>query len=278
MSAVRKAVVVGTLRKSQMKEQLVKGKRLDGRDLLQQRNLSIELGVIEKASGSARVRLGDTEIVAGAKVETGRPFPDTPDQGLLIVTAEVLPIASAYAEPGPPNEEAIELARVSDRGIRESGMLDFSKLMIKKGEHVYSVFVDVAVLNDDGGLFDAASYAIVSALSTAKRPNTDLAEDGSLIVSDETSDLDVKTLPIATTFAKIHGKIVFDPNTEEQAMMEARLTLVTDSEGKFVAGQKGGSGVFTFDEMKELARISAERGIEIRKAVRDTIDNGSQKT
>src|SRR5258708_586550 len=101
-----------------MSELLSKGTRLDGRGLADIRDLTITTNVIEKAEGSCRVKLGNTELIAGVKVNLGTPFPDTPDKGLLIVSAEVLPLASPYAEPGPPDENTIELARVADRGIR----------------------------------------------------------------------------------------------------------------------------------------------------------------
>ncbi len=78
--------------------------RVDGRGLSDTRELTIETNVIEKAEGSARVKLGNTELIAGVKVNMGTPFPDTPDKGLLVVSAEVLPLASPYAEPGPPDE------------------------------------------------------------------------------------------------------------------------------------------------------------------------------
>ena len=75
-----------------MNEVLSRGMRLDGRGLCDMRELTIETNIIEKAEGSARVKLGNTELIAGVKVNLGTPFPDTPDKGLLIVSAEVLPL------------------------------------------------------------------------------------------------------------------------------------------------------------------------------------------
>jgi exosome complex component RRP42 len=97
-----------------------KGKRLDGRGLKTTGKSKIEQGLIEKAEGSARVLLGKTEVLVGIKVETGTPFPDTPNEGVMTVNAELVPLASPTFEPGPPDENSIELARIVDRGIRES--------------------------------------------------------------------------------------------------------------------------------------------------------------
>ena len=124
--SMKKNYVVETIRKAQLAQLLADGKRMDERRLDQTRELKIETGLIQKANGSARVTLGNTQVIAGVKIATGIPFPDTPDKGILMVNAEILPMASPYAEPGPPSEEAIELARVVDRGVRESQMVDLA--------------------------------------------------------------------------------------------------------------------------------------------------------
>ena len=116
--SMKKNYVVETIRKAQMVQLLAQGKRMDGRGLDQLRELKIETGVIPKANGSARVTLGNTQIIAGVKIATGIPFPDTPDKGFLMVNWEILALSSPYAEAGPPSPEAIELARVVDRGVR----------------------------------------------------------------------------------------------------------------------------------------------------------------
>ena len=133
-SSKRSTIIVEHLRRQAMWDSLARGKRLDGRGFTEQRPLEIEVDVIKKANGSARVKLGDSEVIAGVKVETGEPFEGLEDKGALIVTAEVLPTASPHAEPGPPDEEVIELARVVDRGVRESEMIDLGQLALVPGK------------------------------------------------------------------------------------------------------------------------------------------------
>src|ERR687889_408881 len=164
----RSTIIVEHLRRQQMWDFISKGKRLDGRRLDEMRPLEIELDIIKKANGSARVRLGDSEVVAGIKAETGEPFEGLENKGALIISAEVLPTASPYIEPGPPDEETIELARVVDRGIRESEMLDLDRLVLVPGKIVYTIFVDCSVINTDGNLLDTTLFAVVSGLSACK--------------------------------------------------------------------------------------------------------------
>src|SRR3990170_3115402 len=154
--------LITRVRQKQIGQTIEAGKRLDGRGLADYREFTIEEGLIERAEGSARIRLGKTEVLVGVKVETGAPFPDTPNDGVLTVNAELVPLASASFEPGPPDESSIELARIVDRGIRESKMVDSTKLCIEAGKKVFVVFVDVYVLNHDGNLIDASALAAVS--------------------------------------------------------------------------------------------------------------------
>jgi exosome complex component RRP42 len=269
MSAVKKVFVVEQLKRNQMNDLLAKGMRVDGRGLADYRDLKVTTNVIEKAEGSARVELGSTEVIAGVKANLGTPFPDTPDKGLLVVSAEVLPLASPYAEPGPPDENTIELARVADRGVRESGMIDVSKLVLVEGKHVYAIFVDVSILNVDGNLFDATSYAVVAALLTTRIPKYTVNEQGQPVKTEEMVPLPIQTVPVSVTMARIGDVLVVDPTSEEEGVMDARITLVTDDRGNLCAGQKGLPGSLTTDMVLSAAGTARLKGQNIRNVLKE---------
>jgi len=271
MSAVKKSVVVERLRKTQIVEFLSKGKRLDGRGLLDFRPIKIETGIIEKANGSARVQIGNTQVMAGVKIDVGDPFPDTPEMGLLIVNVEVLPLSSAYAEPGPPDEDAIELARVVDRGIRESKMVDLSKLVLIPGKKVLAIFVDVDILDTDGNLFDAASYATVASIATSIMPKFSVGENGQIKKEDESVPLQTDCIPVSITLAKINSEFLVDPTSEEEAVMDARITFTYDDDGNIRAGQKGQPGTLAFDQVKLAVNIGKSKAKEIREIIKESI-------
>ncbi len=261
--SMKKNYVVETIRKAQMLELLNRGKRVDERALDQHREITVQTGVIQKANGSAIVTLGDSQVLAGVKIATGAPFPDTPDKGLLVVNAEILPLASPYAEPGPPSEEAIELARVVDRGIRESEMVDLHKLCIVEGKTVYTVFVDVNIMNVDGNLFDATSYAVVCALRTAKMKKYAIEND-KVVMKDEETPVPVEKTPVSVTLARFGDKLVVDPNGEEEGAMDMRITITTDDDGNVCASQKGEASTITPAQVLEAADTSIRIGREIR--------------
>ncbi|MCL2509519.1 MAG: exosome complex protein Rrp42 [Methanomassiliicoccaceae archaeon] len=252
--------IISEIKRDHIMNLLKNGKREDGRGVDDLRDLQITTGCIESADGSARVKLGKTEVIAGVKIIPGTPFPDTPDSGVLTMGAELIPMAHPMFESGPPGEDAIELARVVDRGIRESGMVDVKALCITPGEEVWMCFVDIYALDYDGNLFDASNIATVCALRTATIP----AEQYS---KGENKPLPVTCMPISVTSVKIGNDLILDPNFDEEMISSARLTVTTDDEGNFRAMQKGGRGSITRDELSLCLDRAVEKGKAVRKII-----------
>jgi len=272
-SSKRSTIIVEHLRKQQMWDSISKGKRLDGRDLDGIRPIEIEFDIIKKANGSAKVKLGNTEVVAGVKVETGEPFEGLENKGALILSAEVLPTASPYSEPGPPDEETVELARVVDRGVRESQMVDLDKLALIPGKIVYTIFVDCSIINTDGNLFDATSYAVVSALISSKLPIFEI-QDGKVVDTGNKRDPPITTMPISITAVRIGDAVILDPTSEEEACMDARITITTNSDGHFTAMQKGSTGAFTIEQLKKAAETARIKGEMVRTKLKELSNSG----
>jgi len=257
---------VAKLEQKTVIDMISKGKRIDERGVDSYRPLQIEVGLIEKANGSAQVHLGKTKVLVGVKVETGEPFPDTPDEGVLTVNAELVPLASPSFEPGPPSEEAIELARVVDRGIRESKAVDVKSLVIQKGKKVQVVYVDVYVLDHDGNLIDAAAMAALSALINAKVAKMEMKGD-EIVAKGGQHSLPLNNYPVAVTFAKIDKTLLVDPSLGEEQVMSARLTVTIDKNGHLCAMQKGGQYGFTVEELKKAVELAVQKAAENRAKI-----------
>ena len=252
--------LMSEIKRDHMLNLLAEGKRLDGRGVTDTRKVSIETNCIESADGSARVKLGKTEVIAGVKIIPGTPFGDTPNLGVLTMGAELIPMAHSTFESGPPGEDAIELARVVDRGIRESGMVDVEALCITPGEEVWMCYIDIYAIDHDGNLFDAANLAAVAALKSAIVP-------GEQYGKGPNKPLPVTCTPISVTEAKVGNTLIVDPDYDEEQISTARLTVTTDDNGNFRAMQKGGCGSITLDELRQCLDRSVEIGAEIRKII-----------
>lgn len=252
-----------------MKEYIKKigkeGLRVDGRGFEDFRDIKIETGVAKKAEGSALVTFGKNKIMAGVKMELAEPYDDSPNEGSLMVSFEEAQIAHSEWEGGRPRNEAVEIARTVDRGIRESGMIDFKKLCVKEGELVWKVYIDVYPFNYDGNIIDGSSLAAIAAILNARMPK----RKGDKVLYDELSNkkLPVTKTPLTTTFVKIGEHIMVDPNIDEESVMDARLSISTSGKNFINAMQKSGDGGFTPEEVKEII----EKSFKIRKVIEKAI-------
>lgn len=255
-----------TANEEYIKKLIDKDIRIDRRKLDEFREISIEYGISKKsAEGSAKVKIGQTEVVAGVKMEVGAPFPDVPDKGTIIANVELLPLSSPEFESGPPGINAIEYARaVVDRGIRESDALDFKKLCIKEAEKMWTVLIDVYSINDAGNLADAIGLAALAALIDAKYPSYDEKED-KVDYTKKTKSLVLKHWPIPVTVIKIKNKFIIDPTSEEENAADAKLTATSIEDGRICALQKGGSEELSAEDIVEMISISIKKGKELRK-------------
>jgi len=254
--------IVLDIRKDYVLSKLRDGERIDGRAFDEYRPIEIQTGLIEKAEGSALVKIGNTQVIVGIKMQPGEPFPDTPDRGIIITNAELVPLASPIFEPGPPDENSIELARVVDRGIRESEAIDLNKLCIEEGEKVWLVFIDIHAIDDDGNLMDASALAAISALlnTTVPAEKFELGNDYPLPVRD---------LPVAVTSLVIEDKVIVDPCKDEENASKNFITITTDSNDNIVAIQKSVSYLLDEEKFYEVIDLSIEKAREIRKLLKE---------
>ena len=247
-----------------IKEYLAKGKRFDDRKPEEFRKIEIETGVSKKAEGSARVRIGKTEVIVGIKMDVMEPYADSADKGNLIVSAELLPLSSERFESGPPKFPAIEIGRLTDRAIRESKFIQMEKLCIKEGEKVWAVYIDIYSLNDDGNLIDAATIGAIAALKTARMPKYD-EETGRVIYGELTNEkMPVeKEPPIVITAHKIGNSWIVDPTLEEEDVSEARVTIGATPEGIISSIQKGEAEEISIEEFENVIDMTEK----VRKKV-----------
>lgn len=263
---------VSNLTKNTLKKMFTTGKRFDGRKLDEYRKIELESLISNKAEGSARVRLGKTEVLVGVKLGLGEPYPDSPDKGNLVVSADLLPLASPRFESGPPRFDAIELPRLIDREIRESGMIDLSKLVIVPGEKVWIVYIDIYPINDDGNIIDAASFATVLALKEAVVPSLD--KNGKVDYekkSDKKLPLSKNAAPICISLYKLDQSIILDPSREEEEACDTKITfgISKPSEEYFINScQKKGYATFTQTEIEKMMEIIPKKCDEINERLK----------
>ncbi|MFH1249303.1 MAG: exosome complex protein Rrp42 [archaeon] len=272
---------ISNITRRRINEYLSQGKRFDGRNLLEYRPISIDLGISKNADGSARVRIGKTEVFVGVKMSVAAPYPDSAEAGVFMVTTELSPLASERYELGPPGIESIEMARLVDRGLRESGFIEFEKLCIKKGEKVWCVFLDIYPMNDDGNVLDAACIASIAALQDTRIPEYDQENDKVNFGhwTDKRLPL-TEHMPLTMTFHKIGKTIILDPSTEEGEASEARLTIAISPRDKkpyINAMQKGNEKELTQQETFDTLDTAGKVWQKLYPEILEKIDGARKK-
>ncbi|KYK26347.1 RNA-binding protein [Euryarchaeota archaeon SM23-78] len=255
--------------KTHINDALKKGIRLDGRKKEEFRKIEIQTGVVATAEGSARVKCGDTEVIAGIKLDIGEPYLDSPEDGVMIVGSEMLPLSNPEFEGGPPRIDAIEVARVIDRGIREGKAIDTKNLCIKKGELVWMILIDVLPINHDGNLIDLGGIAALAALKDAKMVEV---KDNKPVFGKKTKQsLPILSMPVPVTVVKIGDNLIVDPTDAEEKVLDARLTVSVLEDGTLCALQKAGNASLSVKDINEMIDLALKKSQEIRKKLEEAL-------
>ncbi|MBC8435199.1 exosome complex protein Rrp42 [archaeon] len=258
---------VSNLQKKRIIEYLKEGKRFDGRLPSEYRDMEIKLGISGNAESSCSVKFGKTEVYAGVKMAVVTPYPDNADEGTFMTTMELGPMADNNFDAGAPRIEAIEMGRVIDRGIRESGFIKFKDLCIKEGEKVWQVFLDLYAVNNDGNLFDVAGLAALIALANAKMPVYN--EETEKIEHEFTKNplpLDKEKMSFNITVHKVGDKLILDPSRDEEGVSDYRLSIAladNAGEARITAMQKGKEGGIDAEDMQNILKLIEEQFSEM---------------
>ena len=269
---MRSEEIIGSLERKYLLDLLSQKNRMDGRGFFDSRPIEIIPNVIKKAEGSAMVKWGETIVLAGVKTSIGAPFPDTPDDGVITVNAEMSPISSPTQESGPPGPDAIELARVVDRGIRESKVIPMQgpKICIIPGKYVWVIFIDVYILDDGGNLFDSSALAAMAALANTKINKVEVDDEtGEISLLEEKEYLPRNGTVSSLTYIKINENILYDPNLMEDRGKEARFSLAIKDDGMICSMQKGESGVFSETEISQIIEHSISQARELHQLIEE---------
>ncbi len=275
MSITPEREIVPKMQVEQIVKSIKRGERLDGRGLLDYRPISVILSPIRKAEGSALVKLGRTQVIVGVKLELGAPFKDRPNEGVLQVHLEFVPLASPSFEPGPPDENAIEVARRIDRSLREPRAIKLEDLVIEPGRVAWVVYNDIYLIDHDGNIVDASMLASMLALATTKIPRLVKTETGQYVVDASVREtlLPVNLLVATVTLGVIENTLFVDPSLEEELVADALIVLAVDENGRICGAQKRGEKGVPRKVLESALDIVVERGLQLIGFMKNVLNN-----
>jgi len=252
--------------------------RVDGRSRTDIRPIVVETDIVSHASGSAHLRLANTDILVGIKAELEAPLPASPNNGRLEFFVDCSANATPAFEGRGGEDLATEISRVLARAYQSPNVLDLTKLCILAGRTCWILYVDILVLEVGGNLFDAVSLAVKAALASTKIPVVSVtAVDGGepeIELSDDpytATRLDVTRAPVLVTTTRIGNHCIVDSTPEEECCSGASLVVAVTPSGELATVKKVGGGSFHPDTLITATKLAVEVGKELNTALMDKV-------
>ncbi|XP_042946204.1 exosome complex component RRP42 isoform X1 [Carya illinoinensis] len=230
--------------------------RSDGRKRLTYRPVSVETGVIPQANGSARVRMGATDVISSVKAELGKPSSLQPDKGKVSIYVDCSPTAAPMFE-GRGGDElstdlsvALQCCLLGGKSGAGAG-IDLSSLIVVEGKMCWGLYIDCLVISSDGNLLDALGAAIKAALSNTGIPRVLVAagasgdEQPEVDISDEEFlQFDTSDIPVIVTLTKVGRHYIVDATSEEESQMSSAVSISVNRKGHICGlTKRGGAGL-----------------------------------
>ncbi|MEX0763641.1 MAG: exosome complex exonuclease Rrp41 [Nitrosopumilaceae archaeon] len=231
------------------------GIRCDGRKIDQLRNVTLKVGVLKNADGSAYIEFGKNKILAGifGPRDVHPKHMADQDTGILRCRYHMSPFSVTERKNPAPSRREIEISKVIKEALQPAVILkDFPRT-------VTDVFIEV--LQADGGSRCAALDAASVALADAGIPMRDLVA--------------------ACAAGKVANQIVLDVNDEEDKEGQADMPVAyMPNLGKITLMQL--DGILTPSEYKtclETAIGGCKQVYEIQKKalMEKYFENGGQQ-
>ncbi|KAH1206643.1 Exosome complex component RRP42 [Glycine max] len=182
--------------------------RCDGRKRLTYRPISVETGVIPQTNGSARVRMGATDVIASVKAELGKPSLLQPDKGKVSIYVDCSSTAEPAFEGRGGDELAAELSNALQRCL----------LGGKSGAGIPRVQVAAGTSNDE-------------------HPEVDVSDE-------EFLQFDTSRVPVIVTLTKVGRHYIVDATSEEESQMSSAVSISVNRQGHICGiTKRGGVGL-----------------------------------
>lgn len=230
---------------------------------------------------SCTVLLGHTRVMAVISASLEAPYPDRPSEGSLRFNVEFSPMASPAFETGRPGEDAVELARLVERGLKESRAVDLEALCVQAGRRVWHLRADVHVLDHCGNLADACGLAALGTLCAFRRPDVTVNAGDALnaVVVHSTDEkepvaLTIHHLPLPVTFALFEeGELLaLDPSLKEEAAASGGFTVTLNPAGELCAVQKVRGVGMSPSQIMRCMRLAHRKVTELTEQLRKALD------
>nr|XP_033794231.1 exosome complex component RRP45 isoform X1 [Geotrypetes seraphini] len=261
--------------KSFLLKAIQEGKRLDGRETYDYRNVKISFGT---DYGCCIVELGKTRVLGQVSCELVPPKINRPTEGIIFFNLELSPMASPAFELGRQSELLVKLNRLLERCLRNSKCIDTESLCVIAGEKVWQVRVDLHLLNHEGNIIDAASIAAIVALSHFRRHDVSIQGNEVTVYTPEEREpvpLSIHHMPICVSFAFFQQGtyLLVDPSEREERVLDGLLVIAMNKHREICTIQSSGGIMLLKEQVLRCSKIAGVKVTEITELIQKALEN-----
>lgn len=267
-----------------VRDALLKGTRVDGRQDSDSRRLRVELF----DNGRSEVQLGRSRAAGVVTATIVAPFVDRPSQGVVSFEVVLSPMASASFPKDTFTERAVELSRLLERTLRDAGAIETESLCVLSGSKVWSLQVAVHILDDGGNLWDLTLAAAIAALLHYRRPAVSVGADGHVTIHSpkerDPAPLAVHHIPLSVTFGFVAAAdeknvaIIVDPTDEEEQVLDGTMTVAVNAHREICSVHKGGGCPVPQPVILRCLSLASARAMDSIQIVTSAVDAALKKS
>ncbi|KAH7826824.1 putative exosome complex exonuclease [Monocercomonoides exilis] len=219
--------------------------------------------------------MGKTKVICAVTGRMSTPKKERPSDGQIHVKVHFSPLGSPEYDLGRLSVRCLEIARIVERGIRESGSISTRALCVLATVHVWDIDVNIHIIDDCGNVIDASLLAAFAALLNFKKLRTSIVSD-KLIVHPASElrpvPLTLLHVPVSATFALFSSPFaaLLDPTEEEEKVADGFITIISNSRRKICGIEKSGGPALSPMQILEMSRISISNAIHFHRILTQT--------
>lgn len=203
--------------------------------------------------------------------EITKPYPDRQTEGIVTLNTEFSQMADPHFDPSKSLEDdEIAVMRMLERLIKIGKVVDTESLCIIAGEKVWSIRIDVRILNNEGNVLDCACIAAMAALKNFKRPEVSVSGEEVTVYSVEEKNpvpLAILYIPVCISFACFNIDdleiLLMDPSLLEEKIAAGSMTICINSHKEICAISKPGGVELSSDAFLQSCKLAALEAYKI---------------
>ena len=245
--------------------------RADGRTREEWREVSVEISPIVQAAGSARVRIGGTDVLVSIKGDVLAPSFEHPEEGQLhcsVDSASTMRLGkSSSSEDRHLQERQHELEAFMNELIGQS--IDLKRFCLETGRYCWVLHLDALLLAEDGSVIEALGLACRLALGALRLPKVVISSEGelSLGAADEERVVSSDSVPLLIGVSLLGSGFVIDASGAEESCADLIMYIGINRANEICMTRKVGTGLLDLAHLPQIINAAKEAASSLLKHI-----------